>query len=266
MLRGLGLFGAACFAAATASAAEPPQCFDGAGSNPNGYEFQISKANEVGRGEIEIQRSDSRGLDFVSEVSANTVVETSGRKRSHRSELRETSLSSRASRGNEWQCYEFALMLPKDTKLPRQERNGKRAKLTVAQFHQERTGSVSPSAVIFFDLDPRGHLLFEFSERLGSRKKILAKNVLGRWLEIRVAARWSTKRREGRTQVWIRERGEKAFRLVIDAKGRNSTTGHVYQKLGAYRSFIERDRSFAERTVQVHYSNIRRNGEPAKIR
>lgn len=247
------------------AAAEPLACFDQGQSAPS-FEFQLSKASQVKRGEVEAKRSDGRGLDFTSTVSADTIVEKSGRKRSQRSEIRETVQSSVVSRSDDWQCYEFSLMVPDGTIPPGKGRNGKRAKLTVAQFHQERTGTVSPSAVIFFDIDPRGHLLFEFSERLGSRKKVIAKNILGRWLEIRVAARWSTKRKEGRTQVWIRERGDRDFDLVIDAKGKNSTTGHVYQKLGAYRSFIERDRQFADSEVTVHYSNVRRNGRPATFR
>ncbi len=266
MLRALSTFGAACVYAVCASAAPPPQCFEAAGENPTGFEFQVSKADEVSPGEIDIKRSDAQGLDFTSSVSPATIVETSGRKKSQRSELRETVQSSSITRGLDWQCYAFSLMVPEDTALPRKERDGKRAKLTVAQFHQERTGSVPPSAVIFFDVDPRGHLLFEFSERLGAKRKILTKNVRGRWLDVRIAARWSTKRREGRTLVWVRERGEEAFESVIDVKGRNSTTGHVYQKLGAYRSFIERDKEFAETAVQVHYSNISRNGRPATFR
>ena len=248
-----------------AAASEPPACFDQGESAP-GFGFQLSKAAQIRSGEVDAKRSDRRGLDFTSTVSADTIVEKSGRKRSHRSEIRETVQSSVVTRGDEWQCYEFSLMVAEGSALPARERNGKRAKLTVAQFHQERTGAVSPSAVIFFDVDPRGHLLFEFSERLGSRKKVLVKNILGRWLEIRVAARWSTKRGEGRTQVWIRERGDSHFDKVIDAKGKNSTTGHVYQKLGAYRSFIERDTQFASREVTVHYSNVRRNGRPATFR
>ncbi len=246
-------------------AAEPLACFSGS-DEAMPFEFQLSKPKQIRTGEIDAKRSDGMGLDFVSTVSAETIVEKSGRKQSHRSEIRETAQSSAITREPEWQCYEFALMLPDQTALPGKGRDGKRTKLTVAQFHQERTGSISPSALFFFDVDPRGRLVFEFSERLGAKKKTLAKNILGRWFEIRVAARWSTKRKEGRTLVWIRERGTDDFRLMVDAKGRNSTTGHVYQKLGAYRSFIERDKDFAQSEVQVHYSNIRRNGRPATFR
>ncbi len=246
--------------------AEPPACFAPSQSAP-AFAFEISKPDQVSRDEIQKRKVDQNGLDFLGQVHAGTAFERAGAKRSQRSEIKETFESSQISRNAEWLCYEFSFKIPNGTAVPARERNGKRAKLTIAQFHQERVGIQTGSAVLFFDIDPRGRLITQTGNRLGSRSSVLLKKAIGLWVDVRVAARWSKDRKRGRTIIWVREpsKGE-AFQLKLDESRKNATTGHVYQKLGPYRSFLERDPGFAETQVVVQYDGVRRNGRPADLR
>lgn len=235
------------------------------------FAFRISKPDDVRKGEIVIKRGAlGESFRFTSRVSDKTEVEKRGWKRSQRSEIAETPDTSARTDTGAWTCYAWTMALPDDLAIPNPRPGRNEANLTLAQFHQDAAPNAGAPAVLFLNVESNGSLVAEFNEPVGKRTRVLipgGKNgraLEGRTWDMLVAVKWSTSR-SGRTQFWLREHGAAHYMLVAEVPGRNATASRVYQKLGIYRHFIERDKALAKATIEVDYSDIRRNGHPARF-
>lgn len=215
------------------------------------YAFQLSKPDQVRTKDLIIEDEDQ--LAFASRVSKATPVERAGLKRSQRSELRETTASV-AARNPGQNCYSIDFLVSRKSSTP--ARGEKRARLTIMQFHQE-----DGRAALFFNIDPDGTLYAQFGPTVGKRRHVLVRDFdrfFGKWVSLRVKAHWSNGD-DALTAVWI-DLPNGPERLVLLDRGHNMDDGPIYQKLGVYRSFLERDPKFQDMQVRVRYRNIVRNG------
>lgn len=221
------------------------------------YEFILSKPGQLRAKDLIVQ--DEQKLAFAARVSRATPLERDGKKRNQRSELRETPASAKATPQG-WVCYAFDMQISQRSDVPNRKRN--RAKLTLAQFHHE-----DGPGVLFVNIDPDGALYAEFGDAVGKRRYVLAPNLrpyFGQWITIKLAQRWSSGH-DARSVIWIELPDGPPYLAMWD-QGRNKLDGQVYQKLGTYRSFIERDPTFRKEQVRVEYRDISRNGAVATFR
>lgn len=227
------------------------------------YEFTLSKASQVDPSDIVLLRK-GHELTLASRVSSGTPIETRGSKISQRSEIRETRESSSVTRKADWICYAFAFIVTDTSSVPNV--GEKRAKLSLAQFHQEPVKKARARPALLFELTPERKLELVFGAGLGGATHILVaddEDLFGKWWRIEIAARWSKKDRGG-LMVWLGPLDAEPT-LRFSKAGKNTTTGHVYQKLGAYRSFLERDPELLNGPSEIKYQDISRNGVPARI-
>ncbi len=230
------------------------------------FAFQMSKPDMVSGSELALQKNQFNPAQklLVSRIDADTEMERSGSKRSQRSEVRETTKSAGRNVFDKEICYELSIFVPEKTPLPRGLKGGKVPVLSVAQFHHDLPKGTDPKgSLVMFKIDGAGRLNMVTGRSIGRQEiplvggTALPGNVLGSWVHLRIEATWS-KDRDGRIRVFAGQDQTDKLTKVALYKGPTSIGGEIYQKLGAYRSFLERDPGLAKREITLFYGNVRR--------
>ncbi len=207
----------------------------------------------------------AQGDRLIFALDGADPVQMQGAKLYQRAEWAETAASDDHNTDDATQWYAWRMYIDPVTDNP-----SGGAKLHLAQFHQrDGADGAATQPALMVNLTAEGDLVAQFETSVGKRAHVLVDGgfdgqaAKGRWLDVLVGADWS--QTDGMTRIYLRPEGEADYHLAMLDHGPNTSTGHVFFKFGAYRSFLERDPFLDQSQVRVAFEDVRRMEDPDAI-
>lgn len=198
------------------------------------------------------------------ELSADTDLENAGGgKINQRTELTEDPVSRPANMVDGVVFYSWSLYVDPVTQTPTDGPDGTAPGMVLSQFHDEAADGSTTRPPLVLELTEDGDLAFQMTADLGGAAFTVldggpdGHGAKGQWIDLVVAADWSTGM-EGSLQIWAKTADERDYTQIADYTGANTTTGQIYAKFGAYRSFLERDPAYADTDAVIYFDGIAR--------